>query len=148
MTLPEAQQIAYDKLTTGWQSAKKLGERLFVLNRLVAKGMAERYRNPDSHFSQDKRTAFRLPNEDMVLCENDITHILEARFPEREWLVRHDVLAFTIVARSGIVSFVLNVPCDELVTVGDIEQAGQEVVAGLEDALRRRLQGYEYDETG
>ena len=137
MKLPEVQQIAYDKLTKFWQSAKRLGEPLYILNRLVAKGVAERYINPDSRFGIAKRTAYRLPDVDLALCENDLSAALESSFPGYDWRVRHDVLVFTIVARRGIVSFVLNVPCDEMLTVGDIEQAGQKVVAGLEDALRR-----------
>jgi len=137
MKLPPAQQRAFEKLTPKWQSARKIGERLVLLNRLVAKGVAERLRNPTSHNIETIRTAYRLDTGKDGLCENDVSAILASSFPEREWTVRKGVLTFTLIARSGIVSYVLNVACEELHTVDDIAQAGRRAVAGLEDALRR-----------
>ncbi len=137
MTLTPAQKRAFDKLAPRWQSAQKIGERLVLLDRLVGKGVAERHYNPDSRFATIKSTSYRLNMQPPGLCENDVMPVLATSFPECEWKVRKSVLVFTLIARSGIVSYVLTVACDDLRTLDDIEQAGRESVAGLEDALRR-----------
>ncbi len=135
--LSKAQKRAYRKLTVNWQSARTLHERLSTLNVLVDMGLAERDYNVDSHFADVVRNKYRLPQQVYQFCANDIMDVLADSFPEWTWTVRQGSLIFTIMAKSGIVSYPLNVPCAELRTDADIKQAGREAVAGLKEALWR-----------
>lgn len=136
MNLTKVQKRAYEKLTNNWQSARTLNERMPTLDALVDMGLVERNYNPDSHFVINVATKYRLTQQPVVLCANDITDILVRSFPKWTWTVRHGSLTFTIVVKSGIVSYILAVACADLQSKSDVKQAGREAIVGLKDALR------------
>lgn len=143
MYLTKVRKLALNKLiklSDKWHTAEYIGEQVSTLDALVRMGKAERRERigPTAFYSK-VHFDYRLLKDWEGYTEAQIIDILDATFPENEWDVRQGTLTFRIIAKSGIVLYVVDMLRSEMLNDTDIKEAGSEAVAGLADAVRRHL---------
>lgn len=134
MGLSPPQQQALSRLTTAWQTARKLGAHTNTMKYLCAYGYAERFVlqgfNIASHVKYRLSTAPRW-------SEAGITDTLAGKWPQYRWEVTQGSLVFALKAAKGVVSFGHNLAVEDLHEDDDVIQAGRIAVEGLRAALWR-----------
>ncbi len=143
LNMTKAQAKARRKLTSEWQTARKLGVNVPTMRALVREGYAERQQRPSS-FTNSVNFKYRLSTTPRW-SERRILQILTGKWPQWTWECRQEnfIFALKVIRKVGIdtVSFGHNVQRDSLADGRDVVKAGRAAIVELKDALKRYRKG-------